>query len=323
MSYKAMVYSFAVAAPLYVAAAAEGKFSPLGLSNLCGGADLIVLGTICEVHDGTFAIDVVQTNTGVVATGREVRDGTFAVDVEKVIAGSFEETPLEVRKFSDRACGRRRTPYEVGQRVLLFLARGAPGEPHTWRIMGGGGEGEMLVEGEVVIPRVPASPAWAHKHDDAYYTDQPQRVSLEPLLAAIRDHRRCFKFITYPELCGACGVRQTCAIEEVEELRRRSELHGFLFDETMTLARALVERWESDRREARAAIERGDLVQAEHHVKWATVFVESIGENDPRYVETLRECADMMRQLGHDLEAQELELRIRALTDPATRGAHP
>ncbi|MFH1110236.1 MAG: hypothetical protein V1790_13735 [Planctomycetota bacterium] len=323
MSDKATLWSLAMAAPLFVAAAAEGKFSPLCLSNLSGGADLIVLGTISDVCDDTYTFDSVQTPDGIVVTSRDVRDGTFTVDVEQVLAGSFEGAPLEVRKFADWTCGRRWAPYGVGQRVLLFLTRGTPDEPHAWRIMGGGGEGEMLVEGEVVVPRVPASLAWVHKHNDAYYTDQAQRVPLDPLLSALRDHRRCFKFITHPELCGACGVRETCTIEEVEELRRRSDLHKFLFDETTTLARTLVARWESGRREARAAIERGDLVEAAHHVKWAAVFVESIGKDDPRYLETLRECAEMMKQWGHDLEAQQLELRIQSLTDPVRPAARP
>jgi len=323
MSDKATFWSFAIAAPLYVAAAAEGKFSPLCLSNLCGGADLIVLGTIRDVCDDTYTFDPVQTPDGIVVTSRDVRDGTFTVDVEQVLAGSFEGAPLEVRKFVDWTCGRRWAPYGVGQRVLLFLTRGAPGEPYAWRIMGGGGEGEMLVEGDIVYPRVPASSALDGKHSDAYYSDKPQRVPLAPLLAAIRDHRRCFRFITHPELCGACGIRQTCTTEEVEELRRRSDLHGFLFDETTTLARALVARWESGRREARAAIERGDLVEAAHHVKWAAVFVESIGKDDLRYLETLRECAEMMKQWGHDLEAQQLELRIQFLTDPVRPAARP
>lgn len=323
MNHKATYRFLAVAAPLFVVAAAEGKFSPLCLSNLCGGAELIVLGTISDVCDATSTIDVVQTIGGFVVTNRDVSDGTFMVDVEQVLAGSFVGAHFEIRKFADWACGRRRAPYEVGQRVLLFLTREAPGEVPAWRIMGGGGEGEMLVEGEVTFPRVPASSAWAHEHNDAYYTDQPQCVLLEPLLAAIREHRRCFRFITYPGLCGACGVRQTCTSEEVEELGRRSDLHAFLFDETIKLAGALVGGWESHRREARAAIERGDLVEAAHHAKWAAEFVESIGKDDPRYLETLRECADLMGRLGHNLEAQELEIRIKTLADPATRDVHP
>jgi len=161
-----------------------------------------------------------------------------------------------------------------------------------------------------------------HSHNDAYYTDQPQRVPLEPLLAAIRDHRRCFKVITHPEF-GACGVRQTCTSAEVEELRSQSDLHKFLFDDTMALARALLGTLESYLREAPAAIERGELVVAAYQVKWAAVFVESIDKSDIRYIETLRECADLMRRLGHSLEAQELELRIKTLADPATRDAHP
>ncbi len=300
MTHKATCRCLMLAAPLFVAAVAEGKFAPLSLSNLCGSADLIVIGTI-----------------------NDVRVETFVVDVEQTVAGSSGSVPLEVRKFANWTCARRWASYEVGQRVLLFLTRGAPGNPHAWRIMGAGGEGEMLVEADIVHPRVRASGALVGELSDVYYSDKPQRVPLDPLLAAIRDHRRCFAFLTHPELGGACGVGSTCSIEVVDELRRCSDLHGFLFDQATTLAGTLVARGESGLREARAAMERGELVEAASQVKWAALSTECIGKSDVRYLETLRECAELMRRLGNHAEAQALEDRIRTPADPTARDAKP
>lgn len=300
MNHMTIYRCLALAAPMLVVAAAEGKFAPLSLSSLCGGADLIIIGSITEVRAETFRVDVVQT-----------------------ITGSLDSAPLEVCKFVDWTCARRWAPYEIGQRVLLFLTRGAPDKPNAWQIMGAGGEGEMLVENDIVLPRVRASVALVGENNNVYYSDKPQRVPLDALLLALRDHRRCFKFITHSELPGAFGVRHTCSIEDVDALRRRSGLHAFLFDETTSLARALVDRWDDGLREARAALERGDLLQAARHAKWAAVFVESIATSDARYLPTLREYADLLRRAGHRVEAQAVELRIKTFVDPATGDVPP
>jgi hypothetical protein len=106
---------------------AEADYAPLLTTEMIGLADLIVLGTIQRVD-----VDV------------------FVLRVERQLYGpKAEPGPLVVRRFRNWTCASRWAPYEVGQRLILFLGSGS-GTDQRWRILGAGDEGEMLVEGDSV-----------------------------------------------------------------------------------------------------------------------------------------------------------------------------
>lgn len=282
------------------ARSAEAKFSPLSLSSLVGGADLVIVGRISEV-----------------------RADTFMAQVLIVVAGDFQKRQIEVRRFRDWTCGRRWAKYAAGQQVILFLTGDVSAGEHVWRIMGSGGEGEMSIEGTDVFPRVPVSAAWSSKRNEAYYGPRVQRVMLETLVAVIHDHRKCFEFTTQGGRWGAVGLEITCDEKQLDQVRNRSELHTFLVNETLKRSEAFLKRWESEWLAGKEALGEGDFVSAEQHLESATVFAASIGEEDPRYADTFEDYIDVLRRLGRDAEAEELESRIKTLKDKRRWGQAP
>lgn len=89
-----------------------------------------------------------------IVAGEIVRlDGnSFDVAVETRVRGSSVPDPLRVRRFEDWTCASRWTEYAKGQRVLLFLSRPAA-KAGAFRILGGGGEGEMPLASDSVVVR--------------------------------------------------------------------------------------------------------------------------------------------------------------------------
>ena len=132
----ALALVLVLAVPL-AAAPGAAKYWPFELHRMVAAADLVVVGRIAEVDAKTFRLDV-----------------------EDLLAGETGQWPgerLEVVRFQDWPCAQRWTPYATGQRVLLFLQRHEDEQGHrSWRILSGGGEGEMPVY-DVPRPEEPGS----------------------------------------------------------------------------------------------------------------------------------------------------------------------
>jgi hypothetical protein len=101
-------------------AASTGQLRLPAICRLTVHADEIILGTITDVHDETFQLEVKETVVGSLATSKQ----------------------LSVRQFHDWPCAWRWGKYAVGERVLLFLEKDA----EQWHIIGAGNEGEILVQ---------------------------------------------------------------------------------------------------------------------------------------------------------------------------------
>jgi hypothetical protein len=85
---------------------------------------------------------------GVVA---ELRGESFTFEVQRVVRGSLpgQGTTVVVARFKDWVCATRWAPYAPGQHLILFLERLRSSEPALWRIMGAGGEGEVVIDGDI------------------------------------------------------------------------------------------------------------------------------------------------------------------------------
>lgn len=112
--------------PLLLAPLAAAKYAPMSAEAMIRGADVVVSGEIVSVGDGTLT-----------------------VRVEERIAGPEPGEHLTVRQFRDWTCAQRWLPYAPGQSVVLLLVEDADG----LRILSGGGEGELRIEGETVWVR--------------------------------------------------------------------------------------------------------------------------------------------------------------------------
>lgn len=107
-------------------AASPARYRRLPLFELFATADCVVAGEITWLTEDDFDLWV-----------------------EIAIAGDPAPERLSVSRFVDWTCARRWTEYAVGQRVVLFLR--STGD--AYRILGGGGEGEMPLSEEAVVVR--------------------------------------------------------------------------------------------------------------------------------------------------------------------------
>lgn len=104
-------------------------------------ADLVVAGTIRSVDSAPWWPK---------SRGSKQTRG-FELEVSETISGAPVTGSLNVYCFENWTCASRWAAYRTGQRVLLFLSRPEAGEK-KWRILGGGGEGEMpLVQDSICV----------------------------------------------------------------------------------------------------------------------------------------------------------------------------
>ena len=97
-------------------------YSPIGLFELIGMADSVVVGTIMDVREQTFILRVQETLLG------------------------DERTKLELLQFQDWACAWRWAPYRAEQTILAFL-KSENGKLH---LIGHGAESELHIVGDDV-----------------------------------------------------------------------------------------------------------------------------------------------------------------------------
>lgn len=175
--------------------AVRADYMPMSLLMLVGTAEQIVVGRITVVEQVFVSVRIEDTVVGTVNAGDVIR----------------------VRRFNDWACAWRWAPYEVDQRVLLFLDHDQ-GDPTAFRILGAGCEGESRVVDDRVEPNFGiGSPGTVlRRQPDVPRLSHP----LAPLCAAIADCRAAYRFTlrSHPHVRDAAGyteLRLFSAIDQV------------------------------------------------------------------------------------------------------------
>lgn len=188
---------------------APADYQPIALTELFGGSELIVLGTI-----------------------EGVGDDSFTLRATKVYAGSIGDAPVEVGKYADWTGGRRWSAYRAGQTVLLFLRKPAANEKAAgdyWRIRGFGDEGEMPIDGGAIFPHGLNLEGFRRQifkvdGDELY----GYRFDLDTFTSALKGYLRCFGS---PQQAAAKGIEEPareCTDRELASYRARSALHRYL-----------------------------------------------------------------------------------------------
>lgn len=192
---------------LLVSINARADYQPLALTELFGGSDLIILGTIESVGKDRFRFSETE-----------------------VYAGDIGDAPVQVNKYRDWTGGRRWSAYRAGQTVLLFLSKpgeeDAAGEP--WRIRGLGGEGEMPIENGGIFPHGLNLDGFERK---TFLVDGGElygySFDLETFESALIGYLRCFG----SREAAAEGFEEPargCSDSELESYRAASPLHRYL-----------------------------------------------------------------------------------------------
>lgn len=186
----------------------NADYEPIPLHELVVGADLLVRGTIMEV-----------------------REKTFEVEVLKVIRGSARSKRIEVQRFVDWTGSARWTSYQAGQGVLLFLLKEDGDAGPSWRILGVGGEGEMPIEEGFIYCHGMFIQGFKRQQGFAVQggTLNGYRFELSTFLSAITEYHRCFR-LKGPLLQRPRRLIRNCTDEAIKKYRRQSPLHRYLID---------------------------------------------------------------------------------------------
>lgn len=198
-----------VAILVLVSGPVEADYQPFPLFELIATAELIVVGTVAEVNDATFRLKTTR-----------------------VIRGTAADA-IEIKRFIDWNGNDRWADYQRGQELLLFLFKESRSLEAAWLILGAGGQGEMLIEGDAVYCHglfLAGFPQKKYSVQGGELTGY--RFASDVFLAAVEDYSRCFQMKeTQP---GKPRVLvKNCPGGTLEAYRTRSALHRFLADQSV------------------------------------------------------------------------------------------
>ncbi|NER09820.1 hypothetical protein SAMN06265375_101661 [Muriicola jejuensis] len=179
------------------------KYDPPSLYDLAFKSEIILLGEIISVDEGTIEVRVVKSI-------------------------NYSASAITIQKFEDWICGKRWGPYKKGQQGVFFLRR------MNDRIypMGGGNEGEMPVhEDKVYMHATTLSKTDRVKHfessrlevDDQGYNN-PYRgyaMDLEEFWEAAVSLKKCFT-CNFSIMGKMTDIHLLCSAQQVEDLKQKN-----------------------------------------------------------------------------------------------------
>lgn len=120
-----MRHFFIISVFLLLAGRSFADYEPTPLPELIIKSDLIVEGEIVGLDSLTFTLKV-----------------------NDCIKGDSTATRIQVEKFEDWTCANRITPYEKGQKEIVFLIQSR--KTQKWKLMGATDEGELLIQNDSI-----------------------------------------------------------------------------------------------------------------------------------------------------------------------------
>jgi hypothetical protein len=182
-------------------------YEPIPLDRVIGMAQLIVVGEVSKVKEGSFTLRPTQTLAGAASAGE--------IEVLQFTPNRFEGAP-------------RTAPYKTGQTFLLFLIHD---EKHptegAWRILGIGGEGEMPVEDGFVYfhgRNVEGLPFGSYTVHGA--VRKIQRFDAQKFFDAVKGYRLCFAW--KPDKENRLEPTRLCDETSLERYASASDIHRHL-----------------------------------------------------------------------------------------------
>lgn len=171
----------------------EAKRFIYPIELLAGTADLIVVGEIQKLKGNSYTFKIRETLKG---------------DAHESIA---------VKMFEEWECDRRFDKPEAGQRLCLFLKKGAT----RWTIINGG-TGERLILNDSV--------------NLANYSGlSPYRLSLTEFVNGIKEFCKCYDLVGEYELFGDKPTfRQLCTDEHAHAFKNTNQFSAWIFNRMST-----------------------------------------------------------------------------------------
>ena len=197
--------SIVVSVLLLTSGSASADFRPISLIDLATNSDVIAGGTI-----------------------REVRDETFVLEVRDPIHGTVKGRRLTIYRFRNWVCAWREPEYAVGQHVLVFLVGGDDGTPYG--IRGAGNEGErLIVEKRVHLLSEPSSYETAR----SAIIDFRRAYQLKRTKPHFRTDGKTITSIEFE------SVTQLISNDQIERIRSKSPCHKYMIDTARLAAKNL------------------------------------------------------------------------------------
>ena len=176
----------------------------------------------------------------VIGSVRELGDSTFTLDIQETLFGDIGSQKLNVKMFiPSKFDGPRMLPYAIGQRFLLFLS--IPTEEKSslyYKVLGYGGEGEMPIEGEFLyftgynLEGLVPTTAKVHGMERVL-----QRFSLTDIKDAVKNYGQCFVWTKVEEIKNnkkreRLVPSKKCPDADMENYQSKSWIHDYLVRET-------------------------------------------------------------------------------------------
>lgn len=226
------------------------------------------------IVEATFALYALTPFYRMVATAdlvvsgtiTDVGEKTFTLEISRSLVGQQPKKAIKIHKFRNWPCACRWSKYEASQKVVVFLRK----SDKSCHIIGGGGEGEMpIVDGYVYCRRLSIEGIPNEKYQVHGGTLRGQKINLEDFVDAIVNHRRCFGYGTQ-NLLGK-NVKlflQMCSDDFLARYRVRSKVHEFLAKQSSDTVK---ESKKYGKSKARAMLIDMDLVNVDGLVEHGTV----------------------------------------------------
>ncbi|MEM1182862.1 MAG: SH3 domain-containing protein [Acidobacteriota bacterium] len=194
----------------------QAAYSPPPIYDLLGVSELIVLGSISKVGIATFQLDV-----------------------EEVLRGSADgETRLEIEKFEDWVCSSRWQPYQVDQRVVVFLSR----DGDSYKLRSAGSEGEFPIFGRDVFVHGYVIDGMDFVEEAGDARIHGYRLPLDVFRSLVSGLSECFAFEIIEGRWRRIGrIQQRCDPTQIEQFQTRSPLHRSVVKGALAAAVSLEE----------------------------------------------------------------------------------
>lgn len=239
-----------VALLFLLSSSAGAEYTPLPFYDLVGASGLVAVGEITEL-----------------------RPKTYVFRIERVLVGKCESQEIEITRFQDWSCAQRWSPYEVGQRQIVFVDlkpletdADQPANPPLYRVRSGGGEGEFPIVDDQVYLMAPIP--WEERPKEKIGRRHAVKQPLETVASAIEGYANWFSLTveqqngrrrivsvqrragprsTDSSLKSRFPPRRPVGPRSVAEYARLSEVHRILVETTEKLASEIAEREEEER----------------------------------------------------------------------------
>lgn len=176
-----------------------------------------------EAKKDIFSTEVVVACSEIIVVGEisNVNQGSYTFKIIETLKGKVYKT-ITVQEFEEWTCDPRFDKVKKGQKLCLFLKKRLT----NWEIVNGS-TGELPISGDSIT----LGGYEQYKHIDFTFT--PYRLSLTEFKNGIREFCKCYQFFVkfdYRNRIGQFHVEQISTNSQIKKFIRKSNFTEWLYD---------------------------------------------------------------------------------------------